>query len=274
MRIQTFGATFSPRDEAMIASRMPNVGRQSTFGRSDSRFIERELPPVVNSTRQRIDRGAMQAGFTDFAGSPGILPRAIHALNARREPSNAGAEVARRQGMNAVMNGFYGVAGLGGAGCTSTGANVAGGIMAAGGSFLTSFGGGANTGAQNVADATTPKPVAPTTGQRAMAITGALLAGGAAVWGGVCQAQSATGVAQPGITAGSQAGALVGTMVSDIRGANAAGSASATPAVPDAALPALVAPGAGEQPASSDKTMLYVGGGVAALVVLALVMRR
>ncbi len=139
MSIQTFGATFSPADRAAVMSRVPSTGQQSSFNSADARFISASLPPYVSSTRQRIEAGAVQAGF-DFAGRPGILPRAVHALNARSEPSNAGAAVVARAGMSAVMGGFYGVAGLGAnPGCTSTGAQVAQGILAFAGPVLTSI---------------------------------------------------------------------------------------------------------------------------------------
>ena len=272
MPIQTFGATFSPADRAMIASRVPSTGRQSTFSRADDAFIARDLPPYASSTLRRFETGAVQAGYAsqgvDYAGRPGITPRAIHALNARREPSNQGASVARRAGEQAVLNGFYGVAGLGGA-CTSTALNVSGGIMAGSGSMLSTY--GASVTGSTVTSPDGVSKVLPLTLQQqrtqiATTTTGALLQMTTAIMGSVCQAQ--TGTVPPGITTGASAGAAASALYAGITASRAAELAATQPGV--APLPAVSPPAT--QPAP-DNTMLYVGGGIAALVVVLLVMK-
>lgn len=287
MSAQVFGATFSPVDARSVRSRVPQIPGQSTFNSRDARFVAQGLPPYQAATQSRIAMGARQAGF-DFGNNGGILPRAIHALNNREQPSNMGAIVAQRQAQRAVMGGFYGVAGLGAsAGCTSTGAQVAQGTLAAGGQILTSV--STTLTQQNVTSATTaatptaatgsttPTGSTSTTASTATAITGGILSAISAIYTGVCTAR--TGTVPPGTTTGTQVGAATSQLISDISAARASGSTSTTPAAGAAAAAATnpnSATGAQNvnQPApASDNTLLYVGIGAAALVGIALVLR-
>lgn len=281
MSAQVFGATFSPVDARSVRSRVPQIPRQSTFNSRDARFVAQGLPPYQAATQSRIAMGAQQAGF-DFGNNGGILPRAIHALNNREQPSNMGAIVAQRQAQRAVMGGFYGVAGLGAsAGCTSTGAQVAQGTLSAGGQILTSV--STSLTQQNVTSATTAAtPTAatgtssPTTASTATAITGGILSAISAIYTGVCTAR--TGTVPPGVQTGTQVGAATSQLISDISAARAGGSGSTTPAAGAAAAAAAnpnsatAAQGVNTQPAS-DNTLLYVGIGAVALVGIALVLR-
>lgn len=278
MRAEVFGSTFNARD-AYAATRMPAIPNQGTFSRADMRSVERELPPYASATTARIDRGLRASGFTDFDGAPGILPRAIHSLNNRQQPSNAGEAVARQQGMNAVMHAFRGVAGLNGAGCTSTGGQVAQGVLAASGGILSSIGGGMVTTQPTATTSVTTTPIPNTstasgTNKTATALTavGAGLQLVGAIYTGVCTAQ--TGTTPPAVTTASQISQTTTAMINDIRTARASGGAAVDPAVAAAQAAAANpnnAQGAVPAPAR-DNTMLYVGLGIGAAALLGAVM--
>lgn len=284
LHAQIFGSTFSPRDQRTVQSRVPQIpGQQSTFSQANESFLQQRLPPYASQTRSRIDMGAMAAGF-DYGNNGGILPRAIHALNNRSEPSNLGAIVAQQQGFNAVMHGFYGVAGLNGAGCTSTGANAAMAAMSAGGGVLTSLSPTlTTTKVQTGTDVGLPAPVqAPSRATTVTAVTGALLNMGATLYGGICTAR--TGVAPPGMTTGSQIASVTNTLISGIQQSRTQQAAATTPSDTAAATAAANpnsasgAAAAGNPPAASsnnnNNTMMYVGIGAVALLGLALVLRK
>lgn len=267
----------------MVASRMPAIPGQSTFSRSDAASVQRELPPYVSSTSARIAAGAAQAGYVDY-GSKGILPRAIHALNASREPSNIGAMVARRQGFDAVMHGFRGVAGLNGSGCTSTGGQAAQVALATGAAATgaVSTGMAAFTPVQTSPVGTAPVPSTNPTITRAqtgLTITSAALSLAGAIYTGVCQAQGAT--TPPAVSTISQVGQQTNQLLTTIAAGRANASAATTPAEAASAAAATDANSAtaagnalAPQAGGGDKTMLYVGLGAVALVGLALVLRK
>jgi hypothetical protein len=256
MSIQTFGATFSPRAVA-AASRVPSTGRQGSFNAADGRSIASSLPAYQSATRQRIEMGASQAGFDfDFAGRPGILPRAVHALNARSEPSNAGALVARRAGANAVMGGFFGVAGLGAnPGCTSTGAQVAQGILAFAGPVLTSIAPAIGGGTSSTS--------------RALSISGGATTAASAIYTGVCQA--VTGTTSPTVSRAGDIGAALANITGAVAGATAGAAAATTPAAPVVAAAPVPAPA---PEAGTDKTLLYAAGAAVAAVLVFFVVSK
>lgn len=281
IRAQVFGSTFSPRDAAALRTRVPQIPRQSTFSRTDSRLLQDRLPAYAGGTQRRVDAGLLHAGYVDY-GTPGVLPRQVHALNNRREGSNLGAIVVERQGMAAVMGGFYDVAGLGVAGlganpgCTSAGAQAAMSTLNAGGQILTATGGAlaqprtvtSPTGLTMDVPSTTP-----TRTTTALAVSGAATSLIGAIYTGVCAAR--TGTTPPAVTTASQVGTQAASLIADISAARNGAAAASMPTAPITSVPGAMPDTAGATATvSGDRTLLYAGLGIAALVGVALVLRK
>ncbi len=195
----------------------------------------------------------------------------------------------------ALRSSVFGGSGLGGIGlgngCTSTGANIAQATIAAGGAVATSFSSGdlastiSQTSTTSISSKTgLPMATSPTTtttltaGQKAALASSVILNLTSSIYGAVCTARGST----EATTVGSVSTAATTSAIALVTAARA--GTTATPAPGTVVAPTATTaptttatgttPGAAPAVTADNKTMLYVGGAIAGVAILGLLVLR